>query len=268
MKLKHTLTVCAMGLGLTAAVHAQDTEIKLNVPGQTPAPAAAVTPAAPAAAFTDAQLLETFGWFVGQRIGLAELEFTQTELESIIKGLSLAGGGKTSPYELEKIGPAMDQFIQKKQGVYMEKLRQKGLAESAAFLTEVKKKAGVVELPSGLVYEIIAAGAGAGPKPTDTVKVNYSGSLINGTQFDASKPGEPVEIELDQVIPGWTEGVQKIGKGGKIKLYIPPQLAYGDNGNPGIPPSSTIVFEVELVDFKATPPPAAPSAPVAPVPAK
>src|SRR4029079_6257408 len=103
-------------------------------------------------------------------------------------------------------------------------------------------------------------------KPNETVKVHYVGTLVNGTEFDSSvKRGEPVEFQLDQVIPGWTEGLQKISKGGKIKLYVPPQLAYGDEGRPGIPPASTLVFDVELIDIKPTPPPAAaaPGAPAA-----
>jgi FKBP-type peptidyl-prolyl cis-trans isomerase len=91
------------------------------------------------------------------------------------------------------------------------------------------------------------------------------GKLIDGTEFDSSiKRGEPAEFPLDQVIPGWTEGIQKMNKGGKIRLHVPPQLGYGDDGRPGIPPSSTLVFDVELLDIKS--PPAA--APAAPAPAK
>src|SRR6185436_13396180 len=107
------------------------------------------------------------------------------------------------------------------------------------------------------------------PKPTDTVKVHYTGTLVDGTVFDTSlKPREagaaiePAEFPLDQVIPGWTEGIQKLQKGGKIKLYVPSNLAYGDDGRPGIPPASTLIFEVELLDIKPTP--AQPAMPPAP----
>jgi FKBP-type peptidyl-prolyl cis-trans isomerase len=93
------------------------------------------------------------------------------------------------------------------------------------------------------------------------VKVHYTGTLIDGTVFDSSvQRGEPAEFPLDQVIAGWTEGIQKMNKGGKIKLYVPPQLAYGDDGRPGIPPGSTLIFDVELLDIKPT----APSAPAMP----
>mgnify|MGYP003341512271 FL=1 len=122
------------------------------------------------------------------------------------------------------------------------------------------------ELPSGLRYEILKAGEGANPKASDTVKVHYTGTLIDGTVFDSSvQRGEPVEFPLGEVIPGWTEGLQKVNKGGKIKLYVPPSLGYGDNGNDRIPPGATLVFEVELLDIKAG---AAPAPVAAPAPAK
>lgn len=260
MKFTSTLTAGLLMVGVSTAAFAQ--EIKLDLPGQgkTEAAAPATAPAAPQ--YTEQQLIEEFGWFMAKRVGLAELDFNPSQIESLMKGLSAAASGKESPYELEKIGPAMDQFMQKKQATYMAKLKEKGQAETEAFLTDVKKKSGVVVLPSGLAYEIVQQGQGPAPKPTETVKVHYTGTLINGTVFDSSvQRGEPVEFQLNEVIPGWTEGLQKISKGGKIKLYIPPQLAYGDEGRPGIPPASTLVFDVELLDIKATPAPSATPAP-------
>ena len=95
------------------------------------------------------------------------------------------------------------------------------------------------------------------------MKVHYTGTLVDGKVFDSSvQRGEPAEFPLSGVIPGWTEGIQKINKGGKIKLYVPPQLGYGDEGNQGIPPSATLIFDVELLEIKA-PAPAAPAAPAA-----
>jgi FKBP-type peptidyl-prolyl cis-trans isomerase len=105
------------------------------------------------------------------------------------------------------------------------------------------------------------------------VTVNYTGTLIDGTVFDTSlKPAQPggqatpAQFQLDGVIPGWTEGIQKIAKGGKIKLYIPAQLAYGDDGRSGIPPGSTLIFDVDLLDIKAGGAPAGPAAPALPTP--
>lgn len=231
-------------------------EAKVTVPGA----AAAAKPT-----FTDAQILEEFGWFIGKRVGLGELEFSNEELETLIKGFRSAAAGKDSPYELEKIGPPMDDFMQRKQSAYAAKLKTKNSAVNETYFTKLRENKAVVELPSGLRYEITSVGPGPAPKGTDTVRVHYVGKLIDGTEFDSSiKRGEPAEFPLNQVIPGWTEGIQKMNKGGKIRLHVPPQLGYGDDGRPGIPPSSTLVFDVELLDIKSTPA----AAPAAPVPAK
>ncbi|MGH7944171.1 MAG: FKBP-type peptidyl-prolyl cis-trans isomerase [Opitutaceae bacterium] len=251
MKLKHIATICLLAPGLAAA-RAQ--EIKLNIPGQPDQPGTPTAqPAAPAKSnFTDAQLLEEFGWFIGKRVGLAELEFSKAELDTLLKGLALAASGKDSPYELEKISPALDEFMQKKQQAYMGKLKDKNTTVNSDFFTKLKENKAVVELPSGLRYEIVQEGPGAAPKETETVRVHYTGKLLDGSVFDSSvQRGEPAEFPLDQVIAGWTEGIQKMKKGGKIKLYVPPNLAYGDDGRPGIPPGSTLIFDVELLDIKS-----------------
>lgn len=261
MKLKHTLT-CLLALGLAAAARAQSPTV--SVPGITDkaAPAAApAAPAAPAANFTDEQMLEEYGWFVGKRLGLAELGFTKAEVDSIVKGLLAAQAGKESPYTPEQIGPKMDELLQKKQNAYLGKMKEKSLAQSNDFFSKLKENKNVKELPSGLRYEIVKEGNGTTPKATDSVKVHYTGTLIDGSKFDSSVDrGEPAEFKLSEVIPGWTEGIQKVSKGGKIKLYVPPSLAYGDDGRPGIPPGSTLVFDVELLDITAGAPAAAPAA--------
>src|SRR4051812_31082232 len=251
MKQKHIVTISLLAFGLAAA-RAQ--EVKLNIPGKTDQPASSGEAAAPdKAAFTDNQLIEEFGWFIGKRVGLTELEFTKAEVDTLLKGIASAASGKESPFELEKIGPAMDEFMQKKQQAYLGKLKDKNSTANSTFFNKLKENKAVVELPSGLRYEIVKQGVGPAPKPTETVKVHYTGTLIDGTVFDSSvQRGEPAEFPLDQVIPGWTEGIQKMNKGGKIKLYVPPQLAYGDDGRPGIPPGSTLIFDVELLDIKPT----------------
>lgn len=103
---------------------------------------------------------------------------------------------------------------------------------------------------SGIGITTLKEGAGANPKMTDTVKVNYRGTLENGQEFDSSyKRGQPATFPLSRVIPCWTEGVQKIKAGGKAKLVCPPNLAYGNREIPGIPANSTLIFEVELLDI-------------------
>jgi FKBP-type peptidyl-prolyl cis-trans isomerase len=158
--------------------------------------------------------------------------------------------GQEAPFEIQKIGQAMTDFIQKKQAAMLETIKTKNMGQAAAYFAKLKEDKDVVELPSGLRYQILKPGAGDPPKPTDTVRVNYTGTLIDGTVFDSSdRAGKPLEIPLNNVIAGWTEGMQKIGKGGQIMLFVPPQLGYGDDGRPGIPPGSVLVFKVELLDI-------------------
>ena len=118
-----------------------------------------------------------------------------------------------------------------------------------AFLEANAKKADVKTTASGLQYTIIEPGKGATPKATDTVKVHYAGKLLDGTEFDSSyKRGEPISFPLNGVIAGWTEGLQLVKEGGKIRLFIPSKLAYGSRGaGRVIGPDETLIFDVELI---------------------
>lgn len=131
----------------------------------------------------------------------------------------------------------------------------KNKEEGKKFLMENKKKPGVVETTTGLQYKVIREGTGISPKETDTVTVHYRGKLLDGTVFDASYDrNEPATFPLNMVIKGWTEGLQKMKVGGKYELYIPCELAYGDQGaGKTIPPGSTLIFEVELIKINGKP---------------
>ena len=121
--------------------------------------------------------------------------------------------------------------------------------DSKAFLDKAAAEPGAQRTASGLVYRVITAGTGASPKATDTVKVHYRGTLINGKEFDSSYArNEPAEFPLNRVIPCWTEGVQKMKVGGKARLVCPANIAYGDaSPTPDIPNGATLVFEIELL---------------------
>ena len=131
-------------------------------------------------------------------------------------------------------------------------LAEKNQKEGEAFLAANAKKAGVTTLPSGLQYAIIKDGTGKKPSATDIVTVHYKGTLLNGAEFDSSyKRGQPASFPLNQVIKGWTEGVQLMKEGSKYKFFIPSNLAYGPRGAGGlIGPNSTLIFEVELLSIQ------------------
>jgi FKBP-type peptidyl-prolyl cis-trans isomerase FkpA len=121
--------------------------------------------------------------------------------------------------------------------------------ESAAFLDKAAAEPGAIKTASGLVYRQIRPGSGPSPRASDVVTVNYRGTLTDGTEFDSSYKGDqPAQFPLNQVIPCWTEGVQKMKVGGKSQLVCPPDIAYGERGSPPvIPGGSTLIFEIELV---------------------
>lgn len=137
---------------------------------------------------------------------------------------------------------------------HQDKPEHEGTASESAdaqFLTENKTKAGVKTTASGLQYIITKEGTGKQPTAQSVVKVHYEGRLINGQVFDSSyKRGQPVEFPLNQVIPGWTEGLQLMKEGGKATFFIPSNLAYGPQELPGIPANSTLIFDVELISVK------------------
>lgn len=155
-----------------------------------------------------------------------------------------------------KTRPEVEKQMQDQRAEYEKKMKEAQDGETVArekYLADNKITA--KPTPSGLIYIELKKGKGEKPKPTDMVKVHYIGTLLDGTKFDASldHQKEPVEFPLNQVIPAWTEGVGMMQKGGKAKLIVPSNIGYGPRGQGPIPPFSTLVFEVELIDFKAAP---------------
>ena len=162
---------------------------------------------------------------------------------------------------------ATRQAIQQKQQAAQAAKREKMMAEleaqktvnaekGAAFMKEKAAADGVQSTESGLLYEVVKQGSGAKPtSATATVVVHYTGTLIDGSKFDSSYDrGQPATFALNQVIKGWTEGLQLMNTGSKYRFYIPPELAYGSDARPGSPigPNSTLIFDVELIEVKPT----------------
>jgi len=192
--------------------------------------------------------LYALGAMVAQRTPLASSALTEEELAEVLAGFSDAAMGKELREKVPEVMPKVDQFLRERQKERAEAEKVKG----AAYLESQAKAAGAQKTPSGLIYIETAAGSGATPVPTDTVKVHYRGTLINGTEFDSSfKRGTPAEFPLGGVIKCWTEGLQKMKVGGKAKLVCPSDIAYGERGAPpNIPGNSVLNFEVELIEIK------------------
>ena len=152
--------------------------------------------------------------------------------------------------ELTKTLERFEQRMMEREQVKVQEIAQKAQEEGDKYRADFAKKEGVKTTKSGLLYRVIEAGKGDGIKPTDIVKVNYTGKLPDGKVFDSSvERGQPAEFRLNQVVKGWTEGLQLVKKGGKIELVLPPELAYGEQGaGAAIPPNATLYFEVEVLD--------------------
>ena len=161
--------------------------------------------------------------------------------------------GKTgmSEQDMQAVLTAAAQEIRKKQAAVQAQKSEQAQKEGEQFLADNKTKEGVVTLPSGLEYKILKQGTGEKPTLDDTVVCNYKGTLINGTEFDASeKHGGPATFPVKGVIAGWTEALQLMPVGSKWQLFVPAGLAYGAQGPPDIGPNATLIFEVELVSIQ------------------
>lgn len=208
----------------------------------------------------DSAKLETLeqkaNYIIGHNLG-KNLQGGGLTIESDAMALALAEvrDGKASRFSEEETQKIMQEVQQKamtKQEEEQKKVSETNIAEGKKFLEENKVKEGVVTTASGLQYKVITEGKGAKPKATDTVTVNYVGKLLNGEEFDSSiKRGQPATFPLDGVIPGWTEALQLMPQGSKWEIYIPSELAYGAGGQGPIPASSTLIFEVELLEIAA-----------------
>jgi FKBP-type peptidyl-prolyl cis-trans isomerase FklB len=165
----------------------------------------------------------------------------------LMQGILDASSGAAKVLTDEQANACLNQYMMKLQ----EQQAMSAMAEGQQFLSENAKKEGVVTLPSGLQYKVIKEGTGISPSDTSTVTVHYTGTFIDGKVFDSSvERGEPATFPLNRVIAGWTEALQLMKAGSKWTLYLPPNLAYGQNGPPGIGANKVLIFDVELISFR------------------
>ncbi|WP_372995237.1 FKBP-type peptidyl-prolyl cis-trans isomerase [Marinobacter sp.] len=201
---------------------------------------------------TDQKVSYGMGLVLGERMGN---DLPNLQMDQFLQGIQHGHAGdedakRMSREEIQQALMAFQQQMQEEQGKQMEELAQKNLEAGEEFLAQNAEREGVETTESGLQYEVLEQGEGEKPSETDTVQVHYTGELLSGEVFDSSRErGEPVTFALNQVIPGWTEGLQLMSEGSRYKLYIPSDLAYGPGGNQAIGPNETLVFEVELLDI-------------------
>ena len=206
----------------------------------------------------------SIGMQIGFNLSRQKVDVNPDLLVAGIKD-AIADKPQLTPEQVKEVMTTFEKDMQQKQ----KEAGEKNKAEGEKFLAENKKKEGVKTTASGLEYKVLKEGNGPQPKATDTVTVNYRGTLINGTEFDSSyKRGQPATFPVNGVIKGWTEALQLMKVGSKYQLFIPSNLAYGERSvSPEIGANSTLIFEVELLDAKPAPTPA-PAAPAkAPSPA-
>ncbi len=219
---------------------------------QSPAPAASATPAPSAFASEKERISYSIGVDIAKSFKRQGLEVDPAVLT---KGFIDMTSGATLQMTQEQMATTLREFQQAQVAKAQESRKAASAgneAEGVKFLAENKSKPDVVTLPDGLEYKVLTQGTGPTPKETDTVTVNYRGTLINGTEFDSSyKRNEPATFPVNGVIKGWTEILQMMKVGSKYQVFIPANLAYGDRGaGQDIAPGSTLIFEVELLSIK------------------
>ena len=261
----HSLGVCLLTTLTTtmmaAAPRAADTDIEPIAP---PAAPAAQTPKQPAAALaTPAQEL---GYALGYRIGgriVADHKSLDMAIDeqALARGLADAVLGAAPQLDEPRLRKVLGEFetaMQKKQQEFMARMAavaKTNLEKGREFLVFNGRRKGVTTLPSGLQYEVLAPGTGPQPQADDIVFAHYKGTHIDGREFDATDPaGEPASFPLRGVVPGWQEALPLMKAGAKWRLYLPPDLGYGEEGSPpAIEPNEVLVFEIELIRSENAP---------------
>ena len=258
--MRKSLILPAVLLAAAAVAGAQQTAKPAQKPAAQPAKPAAQPAAAPAQASGQQagkpeSVQDRASYVIGYNLGRT-LKQNDVDANSdlIVKGLrdGLAGAnGMLTDAEMQSTMQEFQKQVQAQQEAKQKVIGEKNKAEGEAFLAKNKARPGVKTTASGLQYEVEKEGTGPTPKATDTVTVNYKGTLMDGSTFDSSYDrGQPATFVLNQVIPGWTEGVQLMKVGSKYKFYIPSALGYGDKGaGATIGPNAPLIFEVELLSI-------------------
>jgi FKBP-type peptidyl-prolyl cis-trans isomerase len=245
-------SLAATGLALVVASPLAQAQAPKAVTSPAPAQAKAAAPAAdPASNAKDASYV--IGLNIGQNLKAQDIGL---DVEQLLQGLKDGLTGvkpRLDEAQQQQAVAAFSQRVDAKKQQEAQAMATKNISAGKAFLEENKKKPNVKTTASGLQYEVLKPGTGPSPKSTDTVKVNYTGTTIDGKVFDSTdQHGEPAIFPLDRVIAGWTEGIPLMKVGGKTRFVLPPELGYGASPPPGAAfgPNAVLVFEVELLGIE------------------
>ena len=207
----------------------------------------------------DKEVFEAIGVMFAQGSGLTRMDFSPTEIELIVEGIRKGMQLKEMPASMQKLQPKIQGIMRAKMEVARKAEEAKGSKASVMnkvkaqkFFASLEKQAGIQKDASGFYFEILKEGTGAKPTMKDTVRLHYHGTLIDGTVFDSSiDRGQPASFPMQGVIKGFSGGLTKVKVGGKVRIYIPSELGYGDNPRPGgkIKPGEALIFECELLEI-------------------
>ena len=197
--------------------------------------------------------MEKISYALGLGIGqqLKSMNIENFDIKEFSRSIEDVMAGRDTDMTAREAQVMLSEYFQKKE----KEQAEENIAKGKAYLEENGKREGVVTTTSGLQYEVLTEGTGKSPKATDKVRCHYEGRLTDGSVFDSSyQRGEPADFGLNQVIAGWTEGLQLVGKGGQITLWIPAELGYGvyGSGSGAIGPNDALEFKVELHDVQST----------------
>ncbi len=215
--------------------------------------------AQPEKSLENAKIYEAIGMMFADGSGLAKMKFTDEQIDQILLGMKKGISMGKMPPEAEALMPKVQQIMMEKMKIArsaehagMKGIAAENKAKSKEFLALLATQKGIMKDPSGFYYEILKKGKGPSPTMKNTVRLHYHGTLIDGTVFDSSvERGQPASFPMGGVIKGFSGGLTKTQVGGKVKIYIPSELGYGDNPRPGgkIKPGDTLIFECELLEI-------------------
>ena len=191
--------------------------------------------------------IKTFGWYLAKQ-GMEQMQFTESEQAVFIEGFKEGLTDSNTIESRQADFMQMQTYFQQRMMEMLEKESAAQEANNTAFFAELDQNENILKSDSGLYYEIVETGDDVRASDADSVTLHYHGTLIDGTVFDSSKDrGEPATFPVSGVVPGFSEGVKLVGNGGKVKLYIPPVLGYGDRPGGRIPPNATLIFDIEMI---------------------